>query len=246
MSGTLDLLRLLVGGAFLAYAAVLDWRTRRVRNAVWLALGAIGLILWPVEAFLLDTLTWVHVAVAFLVIAAAYVLWYVHLLAGGADAKAIMALAVLAPVPAAWTALGTDLPLLTSPLPPAVVTLANAVIFFIAVPVVFFLWNLARGDVHVPTMLLGYKMSLAEAERRFVWVVDTVDEDGRLRRAVLPSKRTAKQHEANLARLRAAGHERVWVTPKVPFMIPLWAGFVAAYTVGDIVFGVVSRTLAGA
>lgn len=246
MSGTLDLLRLIVGGAFLAYAAALDWRTRRVRNAVWLALAAIGLILWPVEAFLLGDLEWLHVAIAVLVIAAAYVLWYVHLLAGGADAKAIMALAVLAPVPAAWTALGVDLPLLTSPLPPAVVTLANAVILFVAVPVVFFVMNLARGDVHLPTMLLGYKMRLDDAERRFVWVVDTIDDDGRLRRLVLPSKRTVEQHETNLARLRAAGHDRVWVTPKVPFMIPLWAGFVAAYTVGDIVFGVVSRVALGA
>ncbi len=246
MSGTLDLLRLLIGGSFLAYAAILDWRTRRVRNAVWLALAAVGLILWPVDAFLLGTLGWLHVAVAALVVAAAYLLWYVHLLAGGADAKAIMALAVLAPVPAAWSALGTDLPLLASPLPPAVVALANAVLFFVAVPFVFLAWNLVRGDVHLPTMLLGYKMPLSEAGRRFVWVVDTLDEDGRLRRAVLPSKRTVEQHEANLARLRAAGHDRVWVTPKVPFMIPLWAGFVAAYTVGDLVFGMVSRALVGA
>lgn len=241
MSGTLDLLRLLVGAGFLAYAAVLDWRTRRVSNNVWIALGAVGLILWPVEFLLPDAMAWHHVLIALLVAGAAYLLWYLHLLAGGADAKAVMALAVLAPVPAAWTLLSYDLPLLVSPLPPAVVALSNAVLLFIGIPIVFLVMNLVRGDVHVPTMLLGYKMPLADAERRFVWVVDTIRDDGRLRRIVFPSKRTVEEHEENLARLRAAGHDRVWVTPKVPFMIPLWAGFVTAYTVGDLIFAFVSR-----
>jgi len=40
----LDPIRLIIGGAFLFYAAVLDIKTRRVPNIVWIYMGAIGIV----------------------------------------------------------------------------------------------------------------------------------------------------------------------------------------------------------
>ncbi len=40
-----DLARLAVGAAFLAYVAMLDWRTRKVPDKAWIALGAIAMVL---------------------------------------------------------------------------------------------------------------------------------------------------------------------------------------------------------
>ncbi len=44
-----DLLRLIVGAGFLAYAAVSDWRTREVKDELWAVLGAIALALLALQ-----------------------------------------------------------------------------------------------------------------------------------------------------------------------------------------------------
>ncbi len=48
---------------------------------------------------------------------------------------------------------------------------------------------------------------------------------------------TTGEIDEAFARIHALGEERVWVTPKVPFMIPLLVGFVLAFGVGDILSG---------
>ena len=41
----------------------------------------------------------------------------------------------------------------------------------------------------------------------------------------------------DLARLRAAGIDKVWVTPQIPFMVPLLGGFWLAFFVGNVLLG---------
>jgi preflagellin peptidase FlaK len=48
-SETLSLLRLAPAIIVLAYASVLDWRTRRVPNTYWIALSLVGLALIPIQ-----------------------------------------------------------------------------------------------------------------------------------------------------------------------------------------------------
>jgi preflagellin peptidase FlaK len=168
--------------------------------------------------------------------ALSYGMWYVHLLAGGADAKAMMAIAILLPMPIAWDWADTQLPAWDSPLPGALTVLSNSVILFTLAPVVFFLRNLARGHVSTPAMLLGYKMPLERAadSRAFVWIVDRIEPDGRRRQVLFPSRMSDEDYAANVQRLRDANVEKVWVTPKIPFMVPLFVGFVTAFLVGDV------------
>ena len=49
--------------------------------------------------------------------------------------------------------------------------------------------------------------------------------------------------EEAFERVQALGDEKVWVTPKIPFMIPLLGGFLAAFTVGDLMFTLLSGVM---
>lgn len=242
MSG-LDLLRLVVGTGFLAYASILDLRTRRVPNNVWLALGAIAALLFVYDWAGSHRFTWVTILVALGGMLLMYVLWYVHILAGGADAKALMAVSILLPQPIAWNLLGASFPLWASPMPGVIVVLANSVVAFALAPLFLFAFNLVRADVRFPAMLLGYRMPLSKTKDAFVWVVDHVDPEGNRRQLLFPSAMSDADYLANIQRLEASGEQRVWVTPKVPFMVPLLLGFVASFFVGDVLFRLVAAVV---
>ncbi|MHA1209943.1 MAG: A24 family peptidase [Candidatus Freyarchaeota archaeon] len=80
----------------LGYAAVCDWRTRRVRNHVWLLMVVCGLIIaaarWIYTAELL--VTCLSLVAAFLL----SLLLYALKVFGGADAKALICTSLLIPV----------------------------------------------------------------------------------------------------------------------------------------------------
>jgi archaeal preflagellin peptidase FlaK len=243
VASPLDVLRLLIGTAYLLAAARLDLRVRRVPNGLWIHLGGLGALLMGVDLFITHELEWLHVAIAALLAAVAYLLWRMRLLAGGADAKAIMALAVLAPASAAWSLGATSWPWLPSLLPAALVAFITASLVMSLFPLGFIVANLARGHVHWPAMALGYRLPLEEARRRFVWIVERIDDEGRLRHRLMPSRLDAQALEEQARRLEAHGITDVWVTPKVPFMVPLLVGWVAAYTVGDVLTALLAAIL---
>ncbi|HLE48181.1 MAG TPA: A24 family peptidase C-terminal domain-containing protein [Candidatus Thermoplasmatota archaeon] len=242
---SLDLLRLVIGSGFLFHAAVLDVRTRRVPNGVWVGLASCGGLLFVVDLAVTGRFDWVHVVIAAGVAALAYALWFFHLLAGGADAKALMALGVLLPARIEWDWVGRALPAWDSPMPGALVVLGNSLVLFSLAPLALLAYNLVRADLRFPTMFLGYTMPRERAAAEFVWIVDRVDASGRRRQALFPSRTSDEDYVANLDRLRAAGVERVWVTPKIPFMLPLLFGFIAAFLLGDILFHLVARIVLG-
>ena len=236
----MDALRLLIGAGFLTYASVLDLRTRRVPNNVWIALGFLAALLFIFDWAGDGRFTWITALVALGGILLMYVLWYVHILAGGADAKALMAISILLPQPIVWSLLGATFPLWPSPMPGVIVVLANSVLAFALAPFALFLVNLVRGDVRFPAMLLGYRMPLSKTRDAFVWVVDHVNAEGKRRQLLFPSAMSDEDYDANLERLEQAGEKRVWVTPKIPFMVPLLFGFLGTFFVGDILFRLVT------
>lgn len=242
---TLDVARLFLGSGFLGYAAVRDLRTRRVPNGVWIAFGTCAFLLFLADLLVIRRYGWIDALIAVGVIALAYGLWYLHLLAGGADAKALMVLAVLLPTPVGWEWAGVALPAWPSPVPGSLVVLANGLVLFAAAPVGLAAYNLARRDLRFPTMFLGYRISIDRAEASFVWIVDRVRQDGSLGQVLFPSRIGEDQYGENVRRLREQGRSRVWVTPKIPFMLPLLGGFVAAFLLGDVLFRLVVRIVVG-
>jgi preflagellin peptidase FlaK len=237
---TVNLLRVFAGIVVLGYASYTDLVARRVKNEVWLALGGFGLVLIGADA-LLGELRWQFWLGSLGIIALAYVLWYVRLLYGGADAKAMMALALLLPYRPADHVGTWGLPSGEAFVPTALTTLTNGVALMVLFPLLFAAYNLLRGHVAVPAMFVGRKMGLEDAANSPVWIMEQVDETGAVKRRTFP--RRDVDPKENAARLLEAGITEVWVTPKVPFMIPLTVGYLLALGVGDVVFQVVAKAM---
>ncbi len=207
-----------------------DILTRRVRNQYWFPFILVAGILWldrfedgiPVQMLL-------GAAVLTVIV---YAMWYFGTF-GGADAKGMMLLAWLWP--------GTP-DLLDGRTVPVLDILVNASLVALVFPVVFVVWNIVRGDIAVPAMLFGTKMPRAKAEKRFVWpmqrIVDT-SEGPKLRWRFW--QRPSEGLDATYGRLRVAGIDTVWVTPKIPFMIPLTAGAIVAWQYGNVVLWALLR-----
>lgn len=241
LAAFLDLLRLFAGASILLFASYTDWQWRRAPNLLWVILAVVGLIVLAVEAVLDWPLTlarWPYLVGIPVFIAVIYGLWWLGLIAGGADAKALMAIALLLPFP---LAVAPGIPFWTSPMPGSFTVLGNSLVAFMAVPIGMFLWNLAHGDVRLPHAFLGTKRRAADVTRGHQWPMEVVDEAGARRTRLFASRMSDEEIDATFARVQALGDERVWVSPKVPFMIPLLVGFTLAFLLGDVLLGIMVR-----
>jgi preflagellin peptidase FlaK len=164
-----DLLRLLVVPAF-AWAAWRDVRTRRLPNRLWAPLVALGLLALAADVVAspplgaaTDALFLFRVAFSVcFVVPLSYVFWRLGAF-GGADAKALMTLAVVFPTFPTYvfsTAPPIALPLQSTALGVFSMTiLTNTVLVGLAYPVVLAVRNLAAGDVS-PVMFLGTRVEV--------------------------------------------------------------------------------------
>lgn len=265
--------RYLVGSVILLYAIWTDLTERRVANEVWLVTLVIGILLVGYDiVWGGPPLFWLLSAP--LVGVFAYSLWRLGLIFGGADAKCVIAFAVLCPFPPAIVTMGGQVyPHLGAFTPAAVTMFTNAVLVTIVVPFFYFLVNLLRGRFHPVAMFLGTRMALSRVAQEPVWVMEWVKpgpdapeaeegptleetsqdpdlspeglpvvpqeevQDATVRLQYFPTR--AGDYARNLARLQAMGVKEVWVTPKIPFMVPLFIGWILAWTAGDLIMALV-------
>jgi preflagellin peptidase FlaK len=168
------------------------------------------------------------------------------LLRGGADAKAMMALTLL--VPAYPDA--SPYPLLTMQpnvlqamqvfFPYSLVVLVNAAILFLAVPLAYLILNAIRGDLDFPQALFGTRAPIDRLPPH-VWLMERVDRHGERVAVLFPAHREDESGE--VAKLKAAGATRVWVQPKVPFLVPLFIGFLLAFFAGNLMLAFLTALL---
>lgn len=243
MAALLDLLRLFAGVTLLAFASYTDWKWRRAPNVLWLLVAAVGVVALAGDVALDPAGVWARWPYLVFVpafVALIYGLWYFGLLAGGADAKALMALGVLLPFP---LALAEGLPPLGSPMPGAFVVLEDALLLFLVIPLAFVVWNVAHGDFRFPHVFLGLKRRAADVRRGHAWPMETVNADGTRGTRLFASRMTEEEVDDAFTRVQMLGEERVWVSPKIPFMLPLLAGFVAAFACGDLLLAALHALL---
>ena len=177
----------------------------------------------------------IPVVAVFASVLLARLMFEIGLLYGGADAKALMVVALLVPLDVS--------PLLSLPrtassvlaiYPFALNLVMNAALLSLSVPIGIAIRNLGRGDFEFPRGFVGYRIPVGELPHRFVWLRDptfrreseeaeTSDEDRQVR------ERQAKE-------LAASGAREVWVTPQLPFVVLLAAGAVAAVVAGNLLF----------
>ncbi len=242
----LDLFRLFAGVTILSFASYTDWQWRRAPNVLWMILAIVGLGVLAVETVLdpaAMAASWRSLLFIPIFAGVVYGLWYFGLIAGGADAKALMALGVLMPFP---VTLGASVPLWAPPVPnwPAALSVfANSLIFFMVIPAAFLVWNFAHAHFRLPHAILGVKRPARRVLQGHRWPREVIDEEGNRSTRYFPSRMDAAEVSALFERVQALGDEKVWVTPKVPFMLPLLAGFVAAFFLGDLMMTGMFRLL---
>jgi preflagellin peptidase FlaK len=228
----LNEIRLITGIVLLAYASYTDVKTRRAANMLWVIMAVIGAILLLVQY--LDggfPNIWYLVFIP-IMIALMYLFFQMRLLFGGADAKALMALAILVPI---QPTLGEQLPIWGSFMPGSWIIFANATILFLLIPISLLIYNIGKRNLQFPHSLLGYVISVEKAKQKFVWPLEKI-KDGKRKLMYMPKKFDVDEE---LAEFEKQGITEIWVTPKIPFMIPLLIGFLVSFLLGDILLQLV-------
>lgn len=161
------------------------------------------------------------------------VMYMLDVIRGGADAKALLSLSILFPF---YPALGS-FPILHSDAPSAeiifpfsFVILITAAVVVVLLPLGFLAKNLASRDFQFPLAFLGYRMESAEIARSHVWLMERI-QDGRH----VTSTRTRRDEDLGkeVKALSEAGYKRIWVTPKIPFIVPMTASIILSAVIGN-------------
>ena len=293
-----DIVRIVLAISFFAYASVSDWKTRKVRNLVWIVLGACALILFLIDlethggtlllesqllpiAFIFFDVFWERkkgmrsgtgaLAVAAYVAAFAWVgyvtyslldanggwpqyyaapivafaailifeLFYMFdVIKGGADAKALICLAILFPV---YPAISANIPMIVpaADMVEVFFPFAFSVLFMSAlmacfVPLYFLARNIRRKEKIGIRSFLGFTMPIDDVDKHFVWLLEWA-EGGQVRFSYR-KMRDSGSLKADLAALKEIGRKDVWVTYKIPFIIPLTAGLLFVLVIGNLLF----------
>lgn len=227
------MLRFASGLVMLSFASYADLKTRTVSNNVWLLMGGLGILLLVVQYFTIG-FEMVQLVGIPIMILLAYLLFKVGIIFGGADAKVLMALSFLVPF---WPELNEFFPLWRSILPFPWVIFSNSVILFVFIPFILLFINAYKRDLEFPYCLFGYKMSIDEAKRGFFWPLERIKENGSRGFVWSPMD---DEIENEFDKLEKIGKKEIWVTPKIPFMIPLLIGFILSFTLGDILYTIIS------
>ena len=161
-----DLLRLGAVPVF-AWVAVRDIETRRVPSAVWIPLSLLGAVLLVWDGWLAWTAggyAWTHdfllpTAVSFgFVVPIAYLMWWIGGI-GGADAKALLVLALFFPVYPEYAIGPWSFPLASAPVETfAFAVLVNTVFVGLAAPVFLAVRNAAAGRF-TGVMVIGWPVA---------------------------------------------------------------------------------------
>ena len=224
----LDFTRLFLGIVILFYASYTDIKTRRASNMLWVILGISGLILLVIQYFTIGFENQYYILFVPIMIGLIYLLFQMGLIFGGADAKALMAIAILVPIQPAIA----QFPLWKTLMPFSFVIFFNSLLLFLAIPLGLFIFNIFKKDIKFPHSFLGYKMDIKKVRKKFVWPLEKIV-NGKLKFIPMP-----KNFDVNdeYDELEKHGIKNIWVTPKVPFMIPLLAGYIVSFIIGDILF----------
>ena len=213
----LDAIKFAIGVAILSIASYTDIRRREADDKLWLVMGSIGIFLLFFSNYdLIKTAISIAFSIPF-----SFLLYLFEF--GGADVKAMWAIALLSPLPPKFY----QFPLFSSPIFIFPLTvLLNSLLLFLPLPLIFFFYNLYKKNIEFPYCFFGYKMKANDAKNKFVWSMEV---DGK--KKITPVKNFD---------FDKAGNKEIWVTPKFPFLVFILVGFVISFIIGDLLFAFLS------
>ncbi len=232
MRDELYLAKFLIGLAFLIVASKMDLDKREVPNKVWKYMFLAIFPLTLIELIVYNELL-IAVVQTVLVVGLSLLFYYLGLY-GGADAKALIVLAVLFPHYPEFL----FFPLYRG-LSFAFSTLFNSVIFAPFLPIVFLFRNVIKEGFDRKNLLnyfIGKRVNVNEIPKHHA-LLEFIDEKGNLARV----RRGVEPDEAIIKRLKEAGIKKVWVTPQIPFIVFITFGYVVAFFIGSPIEFLIQR-----
>ncbi|MEM1975895.1 MAG: A24 family peptidase C-terminal domain-containing protein [Candidatus Caldarchaeum sp.] len=212
----------------LLYSSYLDIRKREVDDIVWIFPSILGLLLNIYTVYVLGLDYLVRYGAAVLVSAGVGFALYYAGLYGGADAKALVTIALVQP----FTYTGLQLHGVT-----ALTVLTNGMIFSLSLPLFFAAFNsyrLLRGEKifsgfdgekglrKLAALFLGTRMKKA-AGKNFWGVIESVENGVRRFR-----------FNIGIEELEKVDRDDVWVTPGIPLLVFFTAGYFFNLLAGDV------------
>jgi preflagellin peptidase FlaK len=231
----LNIARLISGFLILLYASYTDFKTRTASNVLWIIMIIIGFFLLFIQFLLNGIENILNIVFIPILIIIFYFLFQLLPFFGGADAKALISLAILVP----FEPTIAIFPMWNSIMPFAWIILSNSVFIYLVIPFSLYLYNIAKKNFDFPNCFLGYKIDLNMAKDKFVWPLEKF-EDGKRKISYFSMNKNVKDI---YDKFEENGISKIWVTPKIPFMIPLLVGFLLSFFIGDILFYIMSLFL---
>ena len=233
--GILDAMRVALISATMIYSSYSDWISREVDDKVWIVSGIVGGILTTLDLVLIWsfrylTLTLISIAIGCIL---AYAFYYFGFY-GGADAKAIMVISI-------------SLPLYYPPMRlhpfTGLASLSNGLLLSLIIPISMLILNLStilRGEKifegfeheskirKLAAIFLG--MRVKDARRRRFWLPLEEERNGR------------RYFSFNILTFELKKPERddCWVTPGLPLLLFITAGFLTFILLGDVIYIIAS------
>ena len=254
MSAMFDAARVILSLFFLLYASWSDWEQREVSNKVWILFAPLAFSLTLVQLVMFAQELLFKYLLSFTVTSVMSVALFYAGAFGGADAKALMCIALALPFP---MHLMPNVKLFMPIFPFTVFSNAVLLAALTAVYALFrnFLWKLrSKSELFaglenesiwrkITALITGYKIEPATLEKSphsYPLEDVIVKENGEMERKLLTFPKD-ETREAIVARLLAAGRDDkiqkgVWVTPGLPLLIFITAGLIVALLAGDLVW----------
>jgi len=261
----INLLRIIICVIILGYSCVTDWRSRRAPHELWDIMTAAGVILLLDEliqtGFSVDVLKSFALSFIFIFLIVNFIYYVINYLLkgsfGGADANALLAMSVLFPYYPIIDLSSVVLPLnhqayLNIPFWPifTLSTFGNALVLTIVLPLSVLAYNLLKVPVpelkkNLVPAFLGYRMPVETAKERHVRLMHVYEEvDGKVepRFSLFRHPELTDDLYKRMLKWKKEGKISglVWITPKIPMLIPIFLGFVAAVLYGDILTQIMS------
>ena len=254
-----DVARMILTLFFLLYASWSDYKTREVSNKVWIIFGPIAFVLTFISIYLRDFTQLSAYGLSFGLTAIFAILLFYSGGFGGADAKALMCLALALPFqPEPFEPLTEISPI--SQMFFSLTVFNNSVLLAAATAAYMFLRNIIwqkriSGKLFseeyekesfgkkLVVLLTGYKVSIEKLKEKWhLYPLEDVEinSENHLKRKLLTLPKEEGRNEIvdRLAEATKTGKikDKVWATPGLPMLIFITAGLILALLVGDIVW----------
>ncbi len=223
---TIDQIRIILALAMLGIACASDIKKREIHDIIWVVFGAIAACLIPFSGNLEKELY--TVGISLIIAPIAIIIWRVGLF-GGADAFVLIVLAALAPSATLFDGVVSPFTVLTNAVllsvTPMLVNVSRNLLLIATKKDIFNGFDETRSR-KILAMIIGYRA----ANPKFGFSME--------RKLGEQKKLNLSFHHAENAAF--CDEKDTWITPGIPYLMFIAAGFVLQLIYGDIMFRIFS------